>query len=157
MRYWTQAYGLFLGVVAILADQASKHLVIEKFDWAFFASKKAITPFFNIVLVQNTGISFGLFSDFPGAGVWILSGLAIVICLVLLRLMFRTEDTVSIMSFGLIIGGALGNVIDRILYGGVTDFLDFHAFNYHWPAFNLADSFIFIGVGVLLICNFQRK
>lgn len=108
----------------------------------------AIWPFFNIVMVWNEGVSFGLFD---GAQPVIMIALALLVCTGFLIWLLRTDDMVQRAGLMLVIGGALGNVIDRVRFGAVIDFLDFHAFGYHWPAFNLADSFIVIGVCVLIV------
>lgn len=110
----------------------------------------AVLPFFNLVEVWNSGISFGMFNGLTH-GQWLLSGISIIITLVLLRWLWRTSDRLTTTALCLIIGGAVGNTIDRLRYGAVADYLDFHAYGYHWPAFNLTDSAIFIGVFLLLL------
>ena len=116
-----------------------------------------VLPFFNLVKVWNRGISFGMFNSLAHAQ-WLLSGMAIIITFILLRWLWRTDDRLTAAALCLVIGGAVGNTIDRLRYGGVADYLDFHAFGYHWPAFNLTDCAIVGGVLVLLlrelrICN----
>ncbi len=160
-KYWRvndmifRFQSLMIICVCILLDQFSKWWAISKLGGFGYSSAVEVTSFFNLVLVQNRGISFGLFGDFPTETSWILSGVAILVCILLLRAMYYSSNFWMVLSYGLIIGGALGNVIDRFIYKAVTDFLDFHAFGYHWPAFNLADSFIFIGVALLLFLNFK--
>lgn len=114
-----------------------------------------ITPFFNFVEVWNHGISFGMFNNLA-YGQWILSLVALVISVFLTRLLLRAANSFEAIDYSLIIGGAVGNVIDRVSYGAVADYLDFHAFGYHWPAFNVTDSAIFLGVSFLLISLRKR-
>ena len=127
----------------LAADQATK-------SWALSAlfetgQQIVIAPFFNFTPVWNSGISFGLLADFPTA-----TGLAIpvfaVIVVIWLYLQLGQLGIVQRLGAGLIAGGALGNVIDRLRFDRVVDFIDIHLLGYHWPAFNIADSAIFIGV-----------
>ncbi|MDP6173953.1 MAG: signal peptidase II [Rhodospirillales bacterium] len=110
-----------------------------------------VTSFFNLVVAWNRGISFGLFDTEGRMGVWILSGLALVICGVLFQWMRKAHRLVLVLALGAIIGGAVGNVIDRLRFGAVFDFLDVHLAGYHWPAFNGADSFISVGAVFLIL------
>ena len=127
----------------ILFDQLSKNWMLE----LIFAPARQIvlTPFLNLTPVWNSGISFGLFQDNPMVGRLMIPLLAV---LVVLWLFFSLYELSRLQRFaaGLIAGGAIGNVIDRIRFERVVDFLDFHVGTYHWPAFNLADSAIFMGV-----------
>jgi signal peptidase II len=116
-----------------------------------------VTDFFNLVVVWNRGVSFGLFAGHDDMIRWALSGLAIVVSVVLAVWLFRTRDCLVALGLGCVIGGALGNVVDRVRFGAVFDFLDFHAFGYHWPAFNVADSGIFVGVAALLVDGLFRR
>lgn len=113
-----------------------------------------VLPNFNLVSVWNKGISFGLFNKATDYGPMILVGLSLVISVFFLVWLFRTDDIVQSIGILMVIGGALGNVIDRVRYGAVFDFLDFHLFDYHWPAFNIADSGIVLGVAVLILHSF---
>lgn len=146
--------GLGLAGGVIVLDQLSKWWILEH----VMNPPRAIEvlPFFNLVLAWNRGVSFGLFSSAPAAGPWILSGLAVVISAVLAVWLFRTRDKWLAVGIGLIIGGAIGNVIDRARFGAVTDFLDLHAFGYHWPAFNVADSAITLGAAALILDSLFR-
>ncbi|MCP5365137.1 MAG: signal peptidase II [Hyphomicrobiales bacterium] len=110
-----------------------------------------ITDFFNLVLAWNTGISFGLFDSDSLFNVWALSVLALLIVACLIYWLLRAERRIIALSLGLIIGGALGNVADRLRIGAVVDFLDFHAMGWHWPAFNVADSSITVGAVILIV------
>lgn len=108
-----------------------------------------VTSFFNLVKVWNRGVSFGMFNDFAHSQI-LFSTIVSVITLIMLIWLYKNERIYLTCAISLIIGGALGNLSDRIQNGAVADFLDFHAFGYHWPAFNLADSFVFIGVFMLI-------
>lgn len=140
--------GIAMAGLAILADQVSK-------NWLLTGPMQEpqvieVTPFFNIVSAHNKGVSFSLFWISAETGPWILSGVALAISLGLLVWLTRVQHRLVAVGIGLIIGGALGNVIDRLRFGAVFDFLDFYLGSYHWPAFNLADSSIFLGVVALL-------
>ena len=115
-----------------------------------------INSFFNLVMVRNRGVSFGMFSSLA-YGQIILSLITIAIIVFIFYLMWKTESVYSIAYLSLIVGGAFGNLVDRIRFGGVADFLDFHLGGYHWPAFNLADSIVCIGVFMILIEGIVKK
>lgn len=108
-----------------------------------------VTGFLALVPVENRGISFGLFQS-EGAGAWAITALALAIAAGLGVWLRATRLLVPAVALGLVIGGAVGNVIDRVRLGWVIDFLDFHGGGYHWPAFNLADAAICVGVFLLL-------
>ena len=141
--------GLLVAVVAIGVDQVTK--------WWILASVMDpprvinVTPFFNLVLVWNRGISFGMFSNESMAGVWILSFLALIIVGFLFNWLRKAGSRRVAISLGLIIGGALGNVIDRAVHSAVLDFLDFYIGSVRWPAFNAADGFITVGAILLIV------
>lgn len=141
-------FGLVVAACVALLDQATKWLILEQ----VMRPPRVIelTPFFNIVLVWNRGVSFGMLNDAGSWGRWLLAGLALAILVALVVWLTRATDRLLAAGIGLVIGGAVGNVIDRIRFGAVVDFLDFHAGTAHWPAFNVADSAITIGVGLLL-------
>ena len=113
-----------------------------------------ILPFINIVMVWNKGVSFGMFNDGGEMGALILIALSLVIVFIFLIWLFTAGHYMQRLSIALVIGGAIGNVIDRARLGAVVDFIDVHAFGYHWPAFNIADSCIVIGVFLLIIYSF---
>ncbi len=141
--------GLLLAALVIGFDQLVKWAALDWFDFA--TNPVTVTPFFNLVLVWNRGVSFGMFSQAGASGPWILSGLALAVVFGLLYWLRQAETRLIVVGLALVIGGALGNVIDRIRFGAVVDFLDFHIADYHWPAFNTADSAIFVGAGLLLL------
>jgi len=109
-----------------------------------------VTSFFNLVMAWNRGISFSLFRSDWAAGPYVWAGLAILVAVALGWWLGRVRHKLTAAALGLVIGGALGNAIDRLRLGAVADFLDFHWQSYHWPAFNLADSAISVGI-VLLV------
>jgi signal peptidase II len=110
-----------------------------------------VMPFFNLVYARNTGVSFSLFQADSPAGQWLLAGVALLIVAGLVVWMLRMGRGWPTAAIGMVVGGALGNVVDRLSLGYVFDFLDFHWQGYHFPAFNLADSAITVGVAILLI------
>ncbi len=116
------------------------------------------TSFFNLVLAHNAGAAFSFLSDSSGWQRWFLSGIAITASAVITYLLYKhSTEKLFCFALSLILGGALGNLWDRITLGYVVDFLDFYVADYHWPAFNIADSAIFIGAGLLIIESFQQK
>jgi signal peptidase II len=148
------ARGLATAVVVATLDQLTKAAILHHFDGGSFADRETITSFFNLVLTYNRGISFGLFNGGAGANALVFSVAAAAIVGVLVYWLSRTSSPLLAVAIGLIIGGAVGNVIDRIARHNhaVVDFLDFHIGNLpHWPAFNLADSAICIGVAAMLL------
>ncbi|MDF1750812.1 MAG: signal peptidase II [Alphaproteobacteria bacterium] len=139
-----QRIGLLLAVCIFGLDQISKPWILSVFDGG--ARFVEVTPFFNLVLVYNRGVSFGLLSNNAEHGPYILAGLAVAIALAIYYfLLCKTEKRIMAIACGLIIGGAFGNALDRLLYGAVVDFLDFHVAGYHWPSFNVADCAIVVG------------
>ena len=109
-----------------------------------------MTSFFNLVMAWNRGISFSLFRSDWAAGPYVWAGLAVAVAIALGWWLGRVRHMLTAVALGLVIGGALGNAIDRLRLGAVADFLDFHWQGWHWPAFNLADSAISVGI-VLLV------
>jgi signal peptidase II len=143
--------GLGPAISVVVLDQLSKYLVLEHFGEQGCADhREIVTGFFDLVLTCNRGMSFGLFNAGPGLSVPLFSIAAVVIVAVLLFWLSRVRSDLLSSAIGLIIGGAIGNVIDRLRFGGVIDFLYFHLGSWYWPAFNVADSAICIGVFVML-------
>ena len=146
---------LALAAAIVLADRATKLWMLE----AFAPSERLqVTGFFNLVLVFNKGAAFSFLASASG---WqtplfaAISGIAaIVITVLILR---HSGNRLLCASLALILGGALGNLWDRLAWGHVVDFLDFHAAGWHWPAFNVADSAITIGAGLLILESFVRR
>jgi signal peptidase II len=143
---------LLLAVGIIAVDQITKLWVLGSF---FLHEQRAVTDFFNLVLVFNSGAAFSFLAGAGGWQKWFFVGLALVISVWLLS-MLRQHATERLLptALSLVLGGALGNVIDRLRFGAVVDFLDVHIAGWHWPAFNVADSAITIGVGLMLLHQF---
>ncbi len=143
--------GLAVAAAAALLDQITKTLVLAFFGEPGCALHRiAVAPFLDLVLTCNPGVSFGLFNQ-TGVNSLIFSLAALVIILVLVFWLGRVRANFLAVAIGLIIGGAIGNVVDRLRFGAVVDFLDFHLASWHWPAFNLADSAICLGVAAMLL------
>ena len=116
-----------------------------------------ITGFFDLVLVFNRGVSFGIFGGAPSWATAALIVFALLLSAALCIWMWRADSVLLGTALGFVVGGAIGNVIDRFLHGAVVDFLDFHVAGYHWPAFNVADSAITIGVAFLIIDSLKSR
>ena len=140
--------GLGVAAAVFAGDRLTKWLILDV--WNPWEARHAVTPFFNVVIVWNTGVSFGLLQSGSSLAPLLLSGLALAIVTALAVWLRRAENRLVASALGLVIGGALGNTFDRLVFGAVLDFLDFHVAGYHWPAFNVADSAIVVGVIALL-------
>jgi signal peptidase II len=138
----------------VLADQLTKWLVLARFAPG---ERVEITGFFNLVLVFNKGAAFSFLADAPGWQTPLLVAFAAAAALIVSVLLLRSpERRVFSAGLALILGGAVGNVIDRLRFGYVVDFLDLHAAGWHWPAFNVADSAITLGAVLLILDGFRR-
>ncbi|MAG96247.1 MAG: signal peptidase II [Rhodospirillaceae bacterium] len=147
--------GLALAVAVLLLDRLSKWALID--ELADLGIVK-VTPFFNLVMVWNRGISFGFLQSGHDWAPYLLAALALAVALVLAVWLWRSRRRLTAAALGLVIGGALGNVVDRLLWQAVADFFDFHLMGYHWPAFNIADAAIVAGVaGLLMDGLFERR
>ncbi|MBP5215043.1 MAG: signal peptidase II [Alphaproteobacteria bacterium] len=143
----------FIAIICALAiDLGSKYMIAED----LIATPAVYGAYFNLVKVWNTGVSFSMFNNHGVIGAVCLSIFAAAISIFLLYWMYHENDKIRICALGMIIGGAWGNIIDRIHYGAVLDFLDFHYENLHWPAFNFADTFICIGAGILIVMEIYK-
>ena len=143
-------------IFLVLIDQCMK-IFISKIMLNNRFEDMQLLPFFNIVFVRNTGVSFGMFSEWGIIGRYFFSIFSIVIGSILILLAIFSDTKVFRISLGLISSGALGNAIDRVYFGGVIDFIDFFIYNFHWPAFNFADICITVGVIFLLFDNIFYK
>lgn len=145
-----QRLALALVIAVIAADQLSK---VWLYSYLVSTGRRMIEvlPFFNLVAVWNYGVSFGILNIGPSAGTWVFVGLALIIVIVLAAWVATADRILLAAALGLVIGGALGNVVDRIRQGAVFDFIDLHALGVHFWAFNIADSGISIGVALLLM------
>ncbi len=145
---------LGIALIIILLDQVTKITIAKTFA---YAQVKAITSFFNLTLVYNKGAAFSFLASESGWQRYLFTGLGIVAALVIVFLLKRhAGQRLFCWALALILGGAIGNVIDRILYGHVIDFLDFYVGNWHFPAFNVADSAICIGAGLFIVDELRR-
>ena len=143
-----------LAAAIVVADQVVKWIVLRAFAPG---ESRALTDFLNLVLVFNKGAAFSLFAQAPGWQTPLLSAFAIIAAIVVGWFIVRSPDkTLFCLGLALILGGAIGNVIDRLRFGHVVDFLDFHALGWHWPAFNVADSAISIGAVLLILEGFLK-
>ncbi len=141
--------GLICALAVIGADQLSKYLVLNVVLGQ--SAGIGVFSFFNVVRAWNTGVSFSMLNNYGRAGMWVLTIMALLIVLMLLYWLKGEKNRLTQVALGLIMGGALGNVIDRVIYGAVFDFLDFHITDTHWPAFNVADSCICIGAVIIVL------
>lgn len=141
--------GFSLAVLAACLDQATKWIIV--YHVMDPPRRIEVTSFFNLVMGWNRGVSFGLFNNDSPMTVWVLSIVAIVIIAGLSFWLIRATHPLLGIGLGLVIGGAVGNLIDRFRFGAVADFLDFHVMGYHWPAFNVADAAITVGACCLLV------
>ncbi len=151
--------GLIIAIAVIVIDQLSKYYILHEFLGV--NAYVALTEWFSVVRAWNTGVSFSMLNNYGNVGAWLLSALAIAIVLMLFHWLRKEDNRVTQMALGMIMGGALGNVIDRVRFGAVFDFLDFSIGEAHWPAFNAADSFICIGAAVIIaqavVAKFKQK
>jgi signal peptidase II len=149
--------GLFLAILVLFLDQVTKLAILEwlnpqagRLQVCSPAAGVAITGFLALVLVCNRGMSFGMFNTGDPIVPWILGAIAIAVAIGLVWWLVRARHWLVIVGLGLVLGGAIGNLIDRILYGAVVDFVSVHAGGWYFPAFNVADSAITLGVIALL-------
>lgn len=142
-------FGLLIASAVVVLDQVTKLWIVN----GVMAPPRVIemTSFFNVVMVWNTGASFGLFSTDSPWTRYLLAAVALIIVVALCLWLRRAQSRWLAAALGIVIGGAVGNVIDRFVYGAVADFLDFHLAGYHWPAFNVADIAITVGVAMLVL------
>jgi signal peptidase II len=144
---------LGVSVAVVLLDQFSKWIMLNLLR---VGEAITVTPFFKLVLLYNPGAAFSFLANQPGWQRWFFVLLALAICAWLfVMLRHHQHERALPLSFSLIIGGAIGNVIDRLVHGAVVDFLYFHVGRYGWPAFNVADSAITLGVVLMLWTQFR--
>lgn len=147
---------LSIAVIITIIDQASK-IVIDHF--LYLGQSIKLAPFFNLTLVYNHGAAFGFLAEQGGWQRWFFLVLAVAVTIFIFTWLRRLSDQekLTALALSLILGGALGNIIDRAVYGFVIDFLDFYLADYHWPAFNIADSAIVIGAGFIAVDMFKTS
>ncbi|MBI5861488.1 MAG: lipoprotein signal peptidase [Rhodocyclales bacterium] len=145
---------LLLAACVIVLDQASKAWVLANFR---LMETQPVTSFFNLILIFNSGAAFSFLATAGGWQKWFFVGLALAVAAVLLRMLRQhAAERLLPAALALILGGALGNVVDRLRFDAVVDFLDFYLAGYHWPAFNVADSAITIGVVLMLVHQLRQ-
>ena len=144
---------LLISVAVFALDQVTKLWILDNF---VLGERQVLLPFFNLVHVHNYGAAFSFLSDQPGWQRWFLLAVTSVISVVLLVWLTRlqAQQKLLALSLALILGGALGNLYDRAVYGYVVDFIDWHVNGYHWPAFNIADAGISCGALLLILDTF---
>jgi signal peptidase II len=151
LRLWGRfsPLGFVIGALTLIIDQAHKWWMLNIYRIEA-KGEVAITPFLDLVMVWNPGISYGLFPQGSAAGRYVLIAIAAAAVGALTAWLASVRSGVGAVGIGLVMGGAIGNAIDRALYGAVADFFSFHAFGFHWYVFNIADAAIVAGVAGLL-------
>ena len=147
---------LWLAALVVAVDQGTKYLASIHLD---LHEPRAVLPFFNLTLLQNTGAAFSFLNDAGGWQRWALSGLALLVSAIIMYWLPRLAAMrfQLPLAMALILGGTLGNLVDRLALGYVVDFLDFHVRGWHWPAFNVADSAITVGALILILDTFRKQ
>ena len=144
---------LGISAICLLTDWVSKYLI-----WQLPGERFHILPFLDLAKVTNSGFIFGLFSHSKGLiKTLAYYGVPLLIISLLLSALFKVRDTLSGLGISLILGGGIGNLLDRIFFGKVRDFIDFHIGNWHYPAFNVADICVSLGILLLLVGYFKEK
>lgn len=149
---------LALAGAVVVLDQVTKVVALDRLVPR--ARIDVVDGFIALSLVMNPGLAFGLLANLPAAWRWVVAALSVVALLVLVRVALRVLPTASwldLVAIGLIFGGAVGNLIDRARFGAVVDFIDVYYRGYHWPAFNVADSAITVGVALLAFRLLARQ
>lgn len=145
--------GAIVAVAALALDQATKFAALA---WMRIGQPIPAAPILDLRLGFNEGVSFGMLAGLFAGRPWAPIGLAVCIVVALAVWLSRVDNAQEAVGLGAVIGGALGNVADRTRLGAVVDFLDFHVAGYHWPAFNLGDAAIVVGVTLLLTTGLRR-
>jgi len=145
---------LSISAVIVILDQITKQAVEQSFE---LYDRVAVTPFFNLTLAYNEGAAFSFLSDAGGWQRWFFLVLTLVISTVLFFWLKKSEHKTESLAISLVLGGAIGNFIDRLLFGHVIDFLDVYYDTHHWPAFNVADMAISGGVALLILSTFIQQ
>lgn len=145
----------WLTLLFLIADQVTKTWVANSFE---LYQSLSVLPFFNITYVHNPGAAFSFLADQDGWQRWFFTAIATIASVIFTVWLAKIPKTQKMLSIAvaLMLSGALGNLIDRVLFGYVIDFLDFHIANKHWPAFNIADSMIFIGAALMIIDSIKN-
>ena len=149
-------WGLLAALLMLIADQASKWWVLDVLRLPE-RGQVPVLPVLSLTMVWNQGVTFGLFHQTGAWGPWLLAGMALAVVAALAVWLRRAESALVAASLGAIGGGAVGNVIDRLRFGAVVDFLHAHAFGWSWYVFNVADAAIVCGVGVLVLDGLRPR
>lgn len=143
-----------LAAVVLLLDQVTKIAVLNTFS---YGEVLPVSDFFNLVLVYNKGAAFSFLADSDGWQRYFFTAIGIIACIfIIVQMRKHATQHLFCGALALIMGGAIGNVIDRLIYGHVVDFLDVHVAGWHWPAFNIADSAICVGAVLFIIDELRR-
>lgn len=147
---------IWIALLGLIIDQVTKQMVVANFD---LYESIQVTGFFNLTYVRNYGAAFSFLHDAGGWQRYFFTAIAWIVSVVIIWWLYQSPKSQRLLpvAFCFILGGAIGNVIDRMVHGYVIDFLDFYIGSYHWPAFNIADSVIFIGAGLLIVDMFVNK
>ncbi len=147
---------IFIVITCLIIDQAHKFYMVDIFNMPAKGVIK-ITEFLNFVMVWNRGVSFGMFQGHEYSNIFFFIFSTVIICFIFYMIKISKLEKEKLF-LSIIAGGAIGNLIDRVRFGAVADFFDFHYAGYHWPAFNFADSFVFIGAtGLIIVTIFFNK
>lgn len=146
---------LWVSTIVIILDRLTKAIIVNTLT--LHQSIEVIPGLLNITYIRNSGVAFGLFRDGGVFGLALLSALSFVALIVVVYLYRRTGNKAEAFALSLVAGGAVGNLIDRVRSGEVVDFLDIYIGSHHWPAFNIADSAITIGVIVTILLLYRRR
>ncbi|MDR3224301.1 MAG: signal peptidase II [Holosporales bacterium] len=146
-------FSICLGIFVIIFDQATKWSVLAFMEKG---EKISVLPFVNLVLTFNYGTSFGLLTPYTGMQRYMITFVTILCIIFLIYVFFKLKTSTEKILCSFLIGGAIGNLLDRFSHGAVIDFLDFYYNNWHWPAFNVADAFISSSAFLLIIFNLSR-
>ena len=149
----SKKYIFCIVIFTLFLDQVSKRIVVENIE--IFANNLEISKYFNLVYVENRGVSFGMFSEHDKS--FYFGILSMLVSAYIIYLLAKSNDLIESLGLSLILGGAVGNGVDRLYYGYVVDFIDLHLNNLHWPAFNFADTFITIGAIVFVFSIISNK
>lgn len=149
-------FWLGLSLIVIVLDLYTKHLAVSHLQ---LYKPIAVTPFFNFTLAYNTGAAFSMLSQAGGWQQWFLGGVALIVSAVILVWLYQlpSRQKLVAIALSLVLGGAIGNLYDRIVLGYVVDFIDIYVKHWHWPAFNIADSAITLGAVLLAISVLKKS
>jgi lipoprotein signal peptidase len=148
--------GFLAGLVVLAVDQASKAWILFGLELPAIGNVDVL-PFLSLTFVQNRGVTFGLLNDFGALGTWVLTVIALAVVVALVMWMRRAESRMVAAALGAIAGGAIGNVMDRLRFGWVVDFIHAHAGGWSWYVFNVADAAIMCGVGLLVLDSLRTR